>query len=119
MTVPAETLWPRYAQLWSTDAAARAERMSACLVDGVHYTDPNVALNGQEALHGYMAGFQQAMPGCAFHIDQVKAHHDRSLAWWRLRAADGQTLQHGMSSARHAEDGRLAEITGFFPLDAA
>lgn len=109
-----EQLWPRYASLWSADADTRAQQLPQCLDESARYADPNTEVQGHDALSGYMAGFQSAMPGCDFHIDRVLHHHDRSLAQWHLRSPDGQRLQSGISAARHAPDGRLLEIAGFF-----
>ena len=117
MSFEAEVLWPRYAGLWSADAGTRAAAMPEYLDGAVSYSDPNIALSGLAAFDDYMAGFQRAMPGCRFEIDRVLSHYGRSLAWWRLCDAGGKTLQHGVSTARHVADGRLAEIAGFFPVD--
>ncbi len=116
MTVQA--LWARYARIWSADPGVRASELPACLAPDVSYTDPNTSLQGHEALSHYMAGFQANVPpGAAFKITDVRDHHARSLAFWKLVTPDGVTLQSGTSFARHAEDGRLQEITGFFPVD--
>jgi predicted ester cyclase len=119
MNTTPENLWPRYARIWSCDAATRAAEFPHCLSDEVRYTDPNTAVVGSAAFDAYMAGFQNAMPGCSFEIDEVVHHHDRSLAHWHLRGVDGSVLQKGISTARHADDGRLAEIVGFFQPGAA
>lgn len=109
-----ETLWPRYARIWSAEPAARAQELPACLSEAATYADPQTCVEGHAALSAYMGGFQASMPGCGFEIDRVLHHHGRSLAHWHLVSPEGATLQHGISSASHAEDGRLLEITGFF-----
>jgi hypothetical protein len=107
-------LWTRYAGIWSADATTRAREIGACLADEATYCDPNVALSGAPALSDYMASFQAAMPGCAFRIDSVWHHHDRSLAAWTLVDPSGREVHGGLSGARLSADGRFADIAGFF-----
>lgn len=110
-----QELWTRYARIWSADLATRQAELPACLAADVHYTDPNTSVQGHEALSGYMGGFQSSVPpGAGFEITDVQDHHARSLAFWKLVGPGGATLQSGVSFARHAEDGRLQDITGFF-----
>lgn len=112
----AETLWPRYAKIWSSDPAMRERELQACLADDATYCDPNGPLSGRAALSGYMGGFQQSVPGGRFEILQVISHNGRSLARWALLGADGAVMQLGASFALHDEQGRLRSISGFFPL---
>lgn len=110
-----QELWTRYARIWSADQVTRETELTACLAPDVCYTDPNTTVQGHEALSNYMAGFQAGVPpGAGFEIQAVQEHHARSLAFWTLRGPEGATLQSGVSFARHAEDGRLQDITGFF-----
>jgi hypothetical protein len=115
----AETLWPRYARIWSSEPSLRESALQDCLADGATYCDPNGLLKGREALSDYMAGFQQSVPRGRFEIIQVIAHNGRSLARWALLSANGAILQQGASFATHDGDGRLKDITGFFPLSAS
>jgi len=114
----AETLWPRYAIIWSSEPTLRERELKACLADDATYCDPNGALEGRAALSGYMGGFQQSVPGGRFEIIQVTAHNGRSLARWALLDADGAVRQFGASFATHDGLGRLKDISGFFPLTA-
>lgn len=108
-----ETLWQRYAAIWSLVDEARAGELAACLADDASYCDPNGLVEGRAALSAYMAGFQRSVPGAAFHIHAVQHHHARTLAHWTLIGADGSTLQSGTSFGLLAADGRLRAITGF------
>lgn len=112
----AETLWPRYARIWSSEPDRRESELRDCLADDATYCDPNGPLSGRAALSDYMGSFQQSVPGGRFEIIQVVAHNGRSLARWALLGADGAILQLGASFALHDERGRLQSISGFFPL---
>lgn len=112
-----DTLWQRYARIWSSELAVRATELEACLADDCTYCDVNGLLSGREALSGYMGGFQQSVKGGKFEILSVIHHHDRMLAEWRLLGPDDTVLQTGRSFANAAPDGRLLNISGFF--DAA
>ena len=111
-------LWRRYAAIWSLPAAARAAELDVCLADDATYCDPNGARQGPQALSEYMGGFQASVPGGRFEIASVSSHNGRMLAHWRLMGAEGAALQSGASFALVAEDGRLRDISGFFPLGA-
>jgi SnoaL-like domain len=112
-----QSLWQRYARIWSSEASMRANELEACLADACVYCDLNGVQEGREALSRYMGGFQESVKGGGFEILSVIHHHDRMLAEWRLIGANGAVLQTGRSFATVAGDGRLQNITGFF--DAA
>jgi hypothetical protein len=109
-----ESLWQRYARIWSSEPTVRATELQACLADRCSYCDANGLLEGREALSRYMGGFQASITGGRFEILSVIHHHDRMLAEWRLLAPDGVVLQTGRSFATRTGDGRLQNITGFF-----
>ena len=109
-----QSLWQRYARIWSLDAPLRSSELQACLADACVYCDVNGVREGREALSRYMGGFQESVKSGGFEILSVIHHHDRMLAEWRLVGADGAVLQTGRSFATMARDGRLENITGFF-----
>lgn len=109
-----QSLWQRYARIWSSEPALRATELEACLADQCSYCDVNGVLQGRAALSGYMGGFQASVAGGNFEILSVIDHHDRMLAEWRLVGSNGAVLQTGRSFAIIAGDGRLQDITGFF-----
>jgi hypothetical protein len=116
-----ETLWNRYAAIWSSDADVRVGELSACLTDDATYCDPNGLIEGPKALSAYMGGFQQSVPGATFRIRSVVHHHNRTLAHWALHGpndTNDKALQTGTSFGLLADDGRLRSISGFFyPTD--
>jgi hypothetical protein len=110
-----DALWRRYAATWSRlDAAERSAELAACLAEDATYCDPNGLLAGRRALSDYMGQFQASVPGGQFQIRSVLHHHDRTLAQWSLRGAEGQVIQMGTSFGMLAEDGKLCAISGFF-----
>ncbi len=110
-----ETLWSRYAAIWSAPESIRTAELAACLSDAVTYCDPNGLIESREALSAYMGGFQlSAPPGSAFRIGSVHHHNGRTLAHWALHGPDDAILQRGTSFGVLSEDGRLLAITGFF-----
>ncbi|MFF9645310.1 nuclear transport factor 2 family protein [Kitasatospora aureofaciens] len=109
-----QRLWNDYAACWSADPADRIAALGAVAVDDVAYRDPGTEATGLTELAAYMTGFAAAFPGHRFRIDEVLEHHDRSLARWTQLGGQGETASTGISTAHHHEDGRLADITGFF-----
>jgi hypothetical protein len=109
-----ETLWNRYAAIWSRDVDSRASELEICLADDVSYCDPNGQISGRAALSDYMGALQKNMPGVTFRITSVDHHHNDSLAHWSLCVSNSTPLQSGISFGQIADDGRLRKITGFF-----
>ena len=109
-----ESLWTRYAGIWSLEQSRRELELIACVSDDITYCDPNGLIAGRSTLSDYMGQFQQAVPGGVFHIRTVLHHHDRSLADWALHGKDGTVLQNGTSFGALGNDGRLRSISGFF-----
>ena len=109
-----DTLWNRYATIWSLSPTEREAELAACLADDATYCDLNVDLAGRPGLSDYMGQFQDSVPGGRFHIQSVLHHHDRSLAQWALHGSKGEVLQTGTSFGLIAADGRLRTISGFF-----
>ena len=107
-------IWQDYASCWSVSDAQRSALLPAAVAPGVQYRDPNAEVRGVAELAGYMADFQRAMPGHRFAIRGVEAHHRRSLARWQQLDAAGRAVADGISYAIHDEQGKLADITGFF-----
>ena len=109
-----QSLWQRYARIWTSAPATRVSELEACLAETCVYCDINGIQQGREALSRYMGGFQESVKNANFEILSVLHHHDCMLAEWRLVAANGAVLQTGRSFATTADDGRLQAITGFF-----
>jgi hypothetical protein len=63
-----------------------------------------------------MTRMQAIFPGHTFEVFAVDAHHRHSVARWRLLDAHGNHIANGLSHAVHDADGRLADITGFYPV---
>jgi hypothetical protein len=106
--------WSSYAACWPAPPDQRGPLLAANVTKTVVYRDPGAEVTGIDALAGYMETFRNGFPGMRFVIDRVDAHHARSLAQWRQVDGDGATVGLGISTARHSDDGRLADITGFF-----
>ncbi len=109
-----QSLWQRYARIWTSEPEIRASELEACLAEACVYCDVNGVQQGREALSRYMGGFQESVTNAGFEILSVLHHHDRMLAEWRLVGPNGAVLQTGRSFATVADDGRLQTITGFF-----
>ena len=108
--------WKTYAGCWSVSEDVRRKLLPQVASADVCYRDPNTEVAGHAAFSAYMGGFQKGFPGHRFDIDHVDAHHGRSLARWRLVDAGGKLVQHGVSAAVHDGEGRLRDVTGFFPV---
>ena len=106
-------LWDDYAACWSAETAQRAGGLASVVTDEIVYRDPATEAVGRDGLAAYMSGFAEAFPGHRFRIDDVRAHHSRSLARWTQLDAEGTAVMAGVSTALH-HNGRLAEVTGFF-----
>jgi hypothetical protein len=112
-------IWRNYARCFATSGAERQSLMTTHLSPDVVYRDPRTELRGHEAFAAEMARMRAMFPGHTFEILAVDAHHGRSVARWRLLDAEGNHVTNGLSHAIHDTDGRLADITGYYPITAA
>lgn len=110
--------WPNYARCFATSGEERRRLMAAHLSPDVVYRDPRTEVRGQQAFDAEMTRMQAMFPGHTFEVLAVDAHHAHSVARWRLLDADGNHIATGLSHAVHDTDGRLADITGFYPVAA-
>ena len=78
------------------------------------YTDPLTQAKGHDELVAYMLQFHRQIPGGHFVTEYFLAHHDRGIAKWTMRAADGSVLGDGISYGEYDAEGRLVAMTGFF-----
>lgn len=78
------------------------------------YMDPNVELAGHAAISGYMAGFQESVPGARFMTTAFQTHHDRCLVQWNMVDRDGKVLSPGVSAGLFDAQGKLQQMVGFF-----
>jgi len=109
-------IWHAYATAWSAPQPHRDDLLDRNVGPEVTYRDPTVEVLGRGGLSDYMHAFQQGFPGYSFAIVAVDAHHDRSLAHWKLHDPDGTPVQDGISHAVHDASRRLTDIAGFFPI---
>ncbi len=104
-----------YGKSWSeTDPSTRLKFFEQCLSPDCVYTDPASQVTGYDQLSGYMAEFQNKLPGGAFAATALQSHHDRSLMHWNMVDGKGNILSQGASYFLFAADGRLKQMTGFF-----
>ncbi|RQP21944.1 nuclear transport factor 2 family protein [Piscinibacter terrae] len=107
--------WETYTAAWKPENLARRRGLfELTLSRDCEYRDPLVHAIGWDALDNYMQDFQRQVPGGHFVTTWFVAHHDRSVAKWEMRGADGSVLGHGVSYAEYADDGKLRAMNGFF-----
>src|SRR3954447_9711826 len=108
-----------YIEAWNeTDGDRRRALVDRAFAADARYLDPHFAGEGQEGIAGMIGGVQEQFPGHRFElVDGPDSHHDRVRFTWHLNGPDGPVAV-GTDFATVAEDGRLAEITGFLALPA-
>ena len=108
--------WRNYAKCFATTGDERQRLMTAHLSPDIVYRDPNTELRGHEAFAAEMTRMQAMFPDHTFEILAIDAHHRHSVARWRLLDPEGKHVTNGLSHAIHDTDGRLADITGYYPI---
>jgi hypothetical protein len=108
--------WDTYTQSWSeADTSKRSQLFAQSLHDDCVYTDPLVQATGYDRLSEYISTLQENIPGVRLETTDFNSHHDRSLAHWNMVGANGAVLGQGASVGMYGLDGRLTQMTGFFP----
>jgi pyruvate/2-oxoglutarate dehydrogenase complex dihydrolipoamide dehydrogenase (E3) component len=107
--------WNTYQAAWSGVSDNDRQRM---LDDSVAphcvYTDPTSVSCGHRELTAKMQATQRNFPGATFRNDKFAHHHDQAISNWTMLDRDGNAIFAGTSYARFGDDGRLAQMTGFF-----
>ena len=110
-----ETTWETYVASWKvTPAEEKRALYEKALNPQCVYTDALTQARGWDELLAYMQEFHGQFPGGYFVTVEFMAHHDRSLARWELRGADGEVLGDGTSYGEYDSHGKLASMNGFF-----
>lgn len=110
-----KAVWERYVSAWN--AASEAERralFATTLSPDCVYRDPQTEARGWDELARWMAGFHAQMPGTRFEMETFSAHHDRSVARWRMVSAAGLALGSGISYGEYDAEQRLMAMNVFF-----
>lgn len=105
-----------YVDMWNeTKSAARRELVKKVWSDDALSSDPLAEVRGWSAIEAHVAHLQEQYPWHRIaRTGEVDQHHDRLRFPWALRDADGNTVLTGIDCVRLADDGRFAELIGFF-----
>ena len=116
MSSERENTWATYQAAWR-DISDKERRtlLDAAVEPDVQYLDPVNYANGREELIAHIAEFRQSAPGTAFTNHRFLDHHEQAIANWTLSSSTGEPIIEGASHATFNPNGRLAQITGFFP----
>jgi hypothetical protein len=111
-----QSLVDSYFDLWlETDAAARAEKISAVFTEHGRHVDPNADANGHDGLAEMMAAVHAQFPGLGMRrVTGIDQHNDQLRFGWELLGADGAVLVAGIDVAQVGLDGRLTQVAGFW-----
>jgi hypothetical protein len=109
------TAWNTYQAAWSGVSDGERQQM---LDDSVSpdcvYTDPTSVSRGHRELTAKMQATQRNFPGARFRNDKFAQHHGQAVSSWTMFDGNGNAIFTGTSYARYKDDGRLAQMTGFF-----
>ena len=115
-STPHRQIWELYAKgCVTTDEDTRRTLLDQSVDPNCVYTDPTQQCLGIDGLIGMILRFQQACPGHTFRSVRFVEHTGRSLADWEQIDGEGNVVLTGTSYSRRGDDGRLVEMTGFFP----
>lgn len=112
--------WERYVASWKAETEEEKRALyDQSLSPTCVYTDPLKVARGWDELVTYMREFHQQIPGGHFITERFIAHHDRSIAHWRMCNAAGDKLGDGVSYGEYDSSGKLVAMTGFFEVPAS
>jgi hypothetical protein len=106
----------QYMAAWNeADTAARNALLEQCWADGGVYVDPNVQLNGRDALSRHIAKVQAGRPGARLELMSGIDHHHNVLRFlWTLVRADGTCGDTSIDFGEIGPDEKLVKMIGFF-----
>lgn len=107
----------RYIAAWNATGADRADAIAQAVAPDARYADPFMQAQGHAALDPMIASAQQQFGGLRFHLDgQADGHGVRLRFRWSLDPDAATAVARGTDFAVLADDGRLAEVSGFLDL---
>ena len=107
--------WNTYQAAWSGLCDGERQTMlDQSVAPDCVYTDPVSVSRGHRELTGKMQATQRNFPGATFRNDKFACHHGQAISHWTMFDGNGTAIFTGTSHARYGEDGRLAQMTGFF-----
>ena len=115
-STPLEYLIDTYCTAWSEPDSVRRDQIikSVWANDGT-YTDPNVDVDGVEALSEHIGRVIARRPGAhVIRTSAVDRHHNLVRFLWKVVLPDGSSLVQGIDFAELSEAGNLRRIVGFF-----
>ena len=94
------------------------ELIEPALSPDIHFVDPSIDLTGVDAFEANMHHVHAQIPGASYtRASAIDAHHGYLRYHWAIHR-DGTLLLAGFDVTRVDDDGRIAEVIGFFgPLD--
>ncbi len=114
-----EQTWETYTAAWkATTAEEKQALFRKSLNTECVYTDPLTQARGWDELLRYMLEFHQQVPGGHFNTTEFMTHHNRSIAKWEMKNANGTVIGDGVSYGEYDDGGRLLVMTGFFDTPA-
>jgi hypothetical protein len=115
MTEPTAAVDRYLAALNEPDADNRRALIEQAWTPNGSLTDPPIEGAGHDGLAAVGDTLHQAYAGHRFQrTSQVDVHHGRYRFTWALVGPDGATAVTGMDTGVLADDGRVAEVVGFF-----
>lgn len=111
-----ETAVEKYFTMWNEhDPDVRRSVIGKLWTDDAVSVDPMSSVKGHDAIDAMVAGIQQNMPPHRFElVGDIAAHADRILYYWQMIGEDSAVMVAGLDAVRLTDDGRFADLAGFF-----
>ena len=106
----------KYFAMWNEhDPVARRAVIGELWTEDATSTDPMSSVRGHDGIDAMVAGIQTTMPPHRFELaGEIAAHSDRVLYYWQMIGDDSGVMVAGLDAVRVADDGRFADLAGFF-----
>lgn len=116
----ASNLAQQYLAAWNERSVPeRRARVARLFTLDASYLDPVMRGSGHEGIDAMIAAAQQHFPGHRFALAGTPdSHHDVLRFSWTLHTPAGEEVARGTDVATIAQDGRLAQVTGFLDSHA-
>jgi hypothetical protein len=116
-----ETTVATYLDAWNEpDAELRAKLIEDVWASDGQLIDPPMTADGRAQISEMAATLHAQFPGHQFRRSgPIDEHHGHFRFAWELVAPDGSVALPGLDVGHVGEDGRLAQIVGFFGAVAA
>lgn len=104
-----------YARVWDSRTSDWQQLLAQVVSDSCTYSNMVISGVGLESLALAIKTFHSTNPESVFATTAYMEQHGKSLGHWNLIDSAGKVMMSGSNHTAYDADGRMVQISGFWP----